>query len=89
MALMSDSQHKWKIKNNEVQKWRMELASNSYAIKYRPGEQNNGPDTFSRAFCTILPESTLKEIFENLLSSRYNKTVTFHLDEELAISNFK
>ena len=39
-------------KNGKVQMWRIELASFSYVIKYRPRQRNVGPDTFTRTFCS-------------------------------------
>ena len=46
---MFDSRRRTRIKNNKVQQWRMELVSFSYVIQYRPGQQNVGPDTLTRA----------------------------------------
>ena len=65
VAFMLDSRRRSKIKNNEVQQWRMELASYSYNIKYRPGKRNVGPDTLSRAFCSSLIESSSLEDIHN------------------------
>ena len=61
VAFMLDSRRRSKIKNNKVQQWRLELASYSYEIKYRPGKQNVGPDTLSRAFCSSLSASSSQE----------------------------
>ena len=68
VAFMLDSRRRTKIKNNKIQQWRIELASYSYHIKYRPGGQNSGPDSFSRAFCATCVTSTLslQEIHANL-----------------------
>ena len=62
-----DSRRRTKIKNSKVQQWRIELALFSYTIKCRPGKQNTGPDTFSRAFCSsIASQSSLEELHNNL-----------------------
>ena len=61
VAFMLDSRRRSKIKNNKVQQWRMELASYSYDIKYRPEKRNVEPDTLSRAFCSSLTESSSLE----------------------------
>ena len=53
VSFMLDSRRRTKIKNDKVQKWRMELAPFSYVIKYRPGLRNVGPDAFTRALCTV------------------------------------
>ena len=41
---MLDKHKHTKIKNNKIQGWRLELASYSYTIQYRPGRENVGPD---------------------------------------------
>jgi hypothetical protein len=51
VAFMLDNRKRTKIKNNKIQQWRLELASFSYTIKYRPGKENVAPDTMSRASC--------------------------------------
>ena len=67
VAFMLNNQRRSKIKNNKVQQWRLELASYSYDIKYRPGKQNVGPDALSRAFCSALSSSSsLHEIHNKL-----------------------
>ena len=67
VAFLLDNRRRTKIKNSKVQQWRIELASFSYTIKYRPGKQNTGPDTFSRAFCpSIASQSSLDELHNKL-----------------------
>ena len=58
---MLDSRKRTQIKNNK-------LASFSYTITYRPGKDNVGPDTLTRAFCasaTSTPNK-LSEIYDQL-----------------------
>ena len=75
---MLDSRRRIKIKNSKVQQWRIELASFSYTIKYRPGKQNTGPDTFSRAFCSsIASQSSLEELHNNLCHSGISRMLHF------------
>ena len=58
VAFMLDSRKRTKIKNNKILCWRLELASFSYTISYRPGKSNVGPDTLTRAFCASVSVST-------------------------------
>ena len=57
VAFMLDNRKRTKIKNNKIQGWRLELASFSYTITYRPGVDNVGPDTLTRAFCASVTET--------------------------------
>ena len=68
VAFMLDSRRRSKIKNNKVQQWRMEFASYSYEIKYRPGKQNIASDTLSsRVFCASLTESSsIEDLYKSL-----------------------
>ena len=87
VAFMLDSRRRSKIKNNKVQQWRMELASYSYDIKYRPGKRNVGPDTLSRAFCSSLTQSSLLEdIHNNLCHSGVTRLLHFVRTKNLPFS---
>ena len=67
VAFMLDSRKRTKVKNNKILCWRLELASFSYSIKYRPGVQNVGPDTFTRTSCTaVTSESRLMSLHQEL-----------------------
>ena len=68
VAFMFDSRRRSKIKNNKILGWRLDLASFSYTIRYRPGPKNVGPDTLSRAFCAALTNSEcrLKTLHQEL-----------------------
>ena len=68
VAFMLDSRKHTKIKNNKIQGWRLELASFSYTITYRPGKDNVGPDTLTQAFCASATSSPnkLSEIYDQL-----------------------
>ena len=64
---MLNSRRRTKIKNDKIQQWRMELASFSYVIKYRPGQRNVGPDTLTRAFSTSISSLRASEELHNQL----------------------
>ena len=57
VAFILDNRKRTKIKNNKIEEWRLELASFSYIIAYRPGVDNVGPDTLTRAFCASVTET--------------------------------
>ena len=55
---MLDNRKRTKIKNNKNQAWRLELASFSYTTTYRPGVDNVGSDTLTRAYLHHLQKPT-------------------------------
>ena len=57
---MLDKRKRTKIKNNTIQGWRRELASYHYTIQYRPGSENDGPDTLTSATCASKTKSLSK-----------------------------
>ena len=59
ISFMLDSRQRFKIKNNKIQCWRLELASYSYIIKYRPGKDNAAADSLTRGFCGSTLSSNL------------------------------
>ena len=77
-----------KIKNNKIQGWRLELASFSYTIQYRPGIDNVGPDTFTRAFCASATESNsnLSDIHKQLSHPGVTRMLHFVRSKNLPYS---
>ena len=51
VAFMLDSRKCTKIKKNKIQGWRLELASFSYTITYRPGKDNNNNNNNNNNNC--------------------------------------
>ena len=43
-----NNQREGKVKNEKIERWRLELSEFRFDIVYRPGEDNKGPDTLSR-----------------------------------------
>ena len=67
VAFMYDMSLKTKIKNDKIQRWRMELSCFSFECVYRPGEENAAADTLSRAFCSASSSvKSLQEIHDSL-----------------------
>lgn len=48
------SEHKGKIKNDKIARWRLELMPYKYIIQYRPGKLNDVADTLSRQHCAAI-----------------------------------
>lgn len=53
VSFMFDAKHTSKIKNEKIQRWRLELAPYRYDIMYRPGKENHVADTLSRVCASI------------------------------------
>ena len=67
VSFMYDRTRKTKIKNDKIQRWRLELSSYSFECVYRPGEENLAADALSRAFCSaITSNKSLLEIHDSL-----------------------
>ena len=82
---MFDSRRRSKIKSNKVQQWRIELSSFSYVIKYRSGQQNVGPDTFTRAYCSFAT-SSLEDLHNNLCHPGVRRMLQFVRAKNLPFS---
>ena len=61
---MLDLKHSLKIKNNKIQRWRLELAPYDFTTIYQPGNFNCAPDTFSRAAAASIWLPSLKTLDE-------------------------
>ena len=48
VSFMFDGQNKGKVKNDKIQRWRLELASFNFDIVFRPGKKNLVADTLTR-----------------------------------------
>lgn len=52
VSFMFDMKHSSKIKNEKIQRWRLELAAYKFEIVYRPGKDNYAADALSRVCAT-------------------------------------
>ncbi|XP_047527311.1 uncharacterized protein LOC125064368 [Vanessa atalanta] len=67
VVFMFNQKHSSKIKNEKIERWRLELSSFKFEIIYRPGKDNTVADTLSRVCAHInFDNSKLKEIHELL-----------------------
>jgi len=57
---MLDARHANKIKNYKMARWRLELTSYSYTVVHRPGIENVGPYTLTRAHCGYVQQTHLR-----------------------------
>ena len=64
VSFMLDLKHPSKIKNDKIQRWRLELAPYDFTTIYRPGNLYCAPDTFSRAPAASISLTSLKTLDE-------------------------
>ena len=86
VAFMLDNRKRTKIKNNKILEWRLELASFSYTIEYRPGKENVAPDTLTRAFCCSTTTSSLIDIHNKLCHPGVTRLLHFVRSKNLPFS---
>ena len=55
-----------KIKNDKILRWRIELSTLEFDIKFRPGPENVTADCLSRAYCSALPANLLNKLHQDL-----------------------
>ena len=63
VSFMYETKNFGKIKNEEILRWRMDLASFNYDIFYRPGKENAAPDTLTQAYCAAFSFEKVYKIF--------------------------
>jgi hypothetical protein len=68
-----------------MQDWRLELASFSYTVEYRPGKDNVVPDSFTRAFTSSMSTSEDLMGIHTALSHPGNSNAAFHKVEEFTL----
>ncbi|GFO16304.1 retrovirus-related pol polyprotein from transposon 17.6 [Plakobranchus ocellatus] len=68
VAFMYGNSPKGKIKNDKIQRWRIEMSCYNYDVVYRPGKENDAADAFSRSYCSSLGINTesLRELHDTL-----------------------
>ena len=86
VAFMFDNRKRTKVKNNKIQDWRLELASFSYTVEYRPGKDNVAPDSFTRAFTASMPTTSLSEIHVALCHPGVTRMLHFVRSKNLPYS---
>ena len=65
---MFDLNHPFKVKNDKIQRWRLELSPYDFSAIYRPGNKNDAVDTFTRAILASVVSASvsLKYLHDSL-----------------------
>lgn len=63
VSFMFDQSHASKIKNEKIERWRLELSCFKYDIRYRPGKENLAADALSRV-CAVVNESSISKLIQ-------------------------
>ncbi|CAH8833617.1 unnamed protein product [Trichobilharzia szidati] len=67
VSFMYDMNHHGKIKNDKIQRWRIELSCYSFDIIYRCGKENKVADALSRGYsASVMGETNLKDLHNSL-----------------------
>ena len=66
VAFMFSKKHGNKIKNDKIMRWRIELSTYDFDVKYPYGEENVPADTLSRIKCMKLNMTDLYELHDSL-----------------------
>ena len=67
VAFMYDKNHRGKIKNDKIQRWRIELLCYNFDVSYRSGKENVVADALSRDhFTSSMCSISLEELHESL-----------------------
>ena len=74
---MFEAKHKSKIKNDKIQRWRIELSTYSFDIVYRCGVENVPADTLSRIRCMSLTVYKLYELHNALCHPGISRMMHF------------
>jgi len=61
VSFMFNSSTYGKVKNEKILRWRLELSCFNYEIVYRPGNENEAADAFSR-YCSSITDSSLRKL---------------------------
>uniref|UniRef100_A0A2C9L369 Integrase catalytic domain-containing protein n=1 Tax=Biomphalaria glabrata TaxID=6526 RepID=A0A2C9L369_BIOGL len=63
---MYNRSNKGKIKNEKIQRWKLELSCFHYDVIYRPGKQNTVADTFTGNYLSTITRNDLKLLHTSL-----------------------
>ena len=67
----------FKIKNEKITRWKLELACFRYDIAYRSGKQNAAADALSRIYSSTTTEDKLHGLHEDLCHPGVTRMIHF------------
>ena len=87
VTFVMDNRKRTKIKNNKILNWRLESASLSYTIQYRPNPENVAADTLSRSTCSAQSNKySLEEIHAGLCHASVTRLLQYVRSQNLTFS---
>ena len=86
VSFIYDNKQKGKIKNDKIQRWKIELSSYSYDVIYRPGSENHAADALSRATCGAVSCDKLKSLHNALCHPGVTRMTHFIRSKNLPYS---
>jgi transposase InsO family protein/uncharacterized protein YqgQ len=86
VSFMFNMQHKGRIKNDKILRWRLELACYDFDIVYRPGKENIPSDTFSRSTCASIETVSLHDLHDSLCHPGITRLYHFVRQKNLPFS---
>ncbi|XP_063625652.1 uncharacterized protein LOC134797361 [Cydia splendana] len=86
VSFMFDKKHTSKIKNEKIQRWRLELSPYKYDIVYRPGTQNHVADALSRVCAIVDTPAKLQSLHEALCHPGVTRMAHWVRSKNLAYS---
>lgn len=76
---------KGKVKNEKIQRWKLELSCFHYDVVYRPGPENLGADALSRQYCSA-SQTELYKLHEALSHPGVTRMLHFVRSRNMAYS---
>ena len=86
VSFMFNTKRASKIKNDKINRWRVELGCFDFDIKYRPGEENIPADSFSRLYCSTMSSDKLYQLHDSLCHPGVTRMVHFLRTKNLVVS---
>ena len=86
VRFMFDKTRSSKIKNEKINRWRIELGCYNFDIKYRPGGDNVPADSFTRLFCTAVSTENIYKLHDSLCHPGVTRFHHFLKTKNIAVS---
>ncbi|MGL4483015.1 MAG: RNase H-like domain-containing protein, partial [Lactococcus garvieae] len=87
ISFIYGNQHRGRVKNDKILRWKMELAPYSFDVVYRPGKLNQAADALSRSCCgALLTGSDLARLHVSLCHPGVSRMTHFVRNRNLPFS---